>query len=74
MHNAPEYPDVGERGVLLSPGFEINLGIYPVGCDNVIELDYQWTVVVVMLIPRIISIITTFTQFQDVWLSAELRK
>lgn len=40
VHNAPEYADVGERGLLISPGFEINLGIYPVACDNVIELDY----------------------------------
>lgn len=40
VHNGPEYSDVGERGILISPGFEINLGIYQVACDKVKELDY----------------------------------
>ena len=38
-HYASEYPDVGERGSLVSPGFEVYIGIDPYSSYNAIEVD-----------------------------------
>jgi len=39
IHNAPEYPDVGERGILISPGFETSISVYPSSCGSDSEFD-----------------------------------
>lgn len=39
LHHPPEYPEVGERGFLISPGFEIGSGLNPMSCRNTPEVD-----------------------------------
>ena len=38
-HYAVEYPDVGERGSLISPGYEVNLALDPYSSHNAREVD-----------------------------------